>query len=110
MEGSSMKTTVMILVGALAVSGAVSAPTQTQAAVIENACRTSGRSAASRSLCSCIQTVANVKLKRTDQRKAAKFFNDPHLAQETRQSSNSSKEAFWLRYKAFSAAAERSCS
>ncbi len=76
---------------------------------IENACLSSERSA-SRSTCSCIQQVANYKLNRSDQKLAAKFFKDPHLAQETRQSSNRSKEKFWLRYKEWGQSAAQSCS
>lgn len=76
---------------------------------IENACLSSERSA-SRSTCTCIQQVANHKLNRSDQKIAAKFFEDPHLAQETRQSSNRSKEKFWLRYKDWGQTAARTCS
>jgi hypothetical protein len=80
-----------------------------QAGTIEKACVQSERGA-SRSLCSCIQRVADVKLNRSDQKMAAKFFKDPHLAQETRQSSNRSKEKFWLRYKEWGQTAAQSCS
>jgi uncharacterized protein len=80
-----------------------------QAGTIESACNKSERSA-SRSLCSCIQKVADVKLSRKDQKMAAKFFSDPHLAQETRQSDNRSKEQFWVRYKDWGQTAARSCS
>lgn len=76
---------------------------------IERACLKSDRSA-SRNLCSCIQKVADIKLTRSDQKLAAKFFSDPHLAQETRQSDNSSKERFWKRYKAWGHSATRNCS
>ncbi|GGA07504.1 hypothetical protein [Neptunicoccus cionae] len=75
---------------------------------IERACKSSDRPA-SASLCSCIQQVANVKLSSSDQRLAAKFFKDPDLAQETRQSDDKRKESFWLRYKAFGALAHKTC-
>lgn len=76
---------------------------------ISRACLTSGRKAANSSLCGCIQAVADVALSRRDQRQAAKFFRDPHRAQEIRQSDRASDEAFWLRYKAFGSQAETSC-
>lgn len=75
---------------------------------IERACMRSDRQA-SRSQCKCIQRVANNQLTRRDQKLAAKFFQDPHLAQETRQSDSRSKERFWKRYKAFGQAASKAC-
>ncbi len=75
---------------------------------IERACIKSDRSA-SRSLCKCIQRVANNELTRSDQKLAAKFFKEPHLAQETRQSDSSTKERFWKRYKEFGKQAATSC-
>lgn len=80
-----------------------------QAGTIERACASSQRNA-SPGLCSCIQQVADMKLSRSDQKLAAKFFKDPHLAQETRQSSNRSKEKFWLRYKDWGQTAAQTCS
>lgn len=77
--------------------------------LIENACLSSERSV-SRSTCSCIQQVANNKLNRSDQKIAAKFFKNPNLAQETRQSGNRSKEKFWLRYKDWGQTAAQTCS
>lgn len=76
---------------------------------IERACMNSDRKSANRSLCKCIQSVANTKLTSKDQRLAARFFQDPHLAQETRQSDSFAKEQFWKRYKSFGAAASESC-
>lgn len=76
---------------------------------IDRACMTSPRKDKNRSLCSCIQRVANQTLSRADQRTAAKFFKKPELAQETRQSSNPAKERFWLRYKDFGATAAAVC-
>ena len=80
-----------------------------QSGVIERACNTAGRDAATPRLCSCIQDVANVTLRNSDQRKAAGFFRDPHRAQEVRQSSRNSDRVFWDRYKAFGEAAEVYC-
>ncbi len=79
------------------------------AATIEKACNGSNRTA-SNETCSCIQKVANVTLSNRDQKQAAKFFKNPQLAQDTRQSDNPSKERFWLRYKEFGLLAEENCS
>jgi hypothetical protein len=76
---------------------------------VSQACLRAGRKAANSRLCGCIQGVANQKLSGNDQRMAASFFADPHKAQEIRQSDRSSHEAFWKRYKAFSASAEATC-
>ncbi len=75
---------------------------------IERACLNSDRQA-SRTQCKCIQRVANNQLTRSDQKLAAKFFKDPHLAQEIRQSNSASKEKFWKRYKNFGKAAAKTC-
>jgi hypothetical protein len=79
------------------------------AGAIERACIKSPRQAANRATCSCIQHVADIKLTRADQKQAAKFFAEPQLAQDTRQSSNPSTERFWLRYKAFGYTAAEQC-
>ena len=76
---------------------------------IEKACLKAGRAGTSRELCGCIQDVANATLTRTEVRRAAKFFNDPHMAQELRQSDRRSDEAFWERYKLFGETAETYC-
>ena len=81
-----------------------------QAGVIERACLRSDRQQASRSLCGCIQLVADITLSRRDQRMAAKFFRDPHRTQEVRQSSRPRDERFWLKYRAFGQSAETYCS
>lgn len=76
---------------------------------VYNACMTSGRSAASPTTCGCVQATADSTLSSSDQRRAVKFFKDPHMAQETRQSDNPMLEAFWLRYKDFATRAEQTC-
>lgn len=83
--------------------------TAASAGAIGNACMKANRKAANRALCGCIQQVADQSLSRSDQRRAAKFFKDPHSAQVVRQSSNRSDEAFWLRYKAFGERAGALC-
>jgi len=76
---------------------------------VGKACMAADRKAASSSLCSCVQQAANRTLSRSDQKRAADFFEEPQKAQDTRQSDNHSDEAFWLRYKKFSATAEQMC-
>ena len=76
---------------------------------VAKACVASGRDAANRSLCSCVQQVANQNLNASDQRRAAGFFDDPDSAQETRISDRSGDEAFWTRYRAFADSAAASC-
>jgi hypothetical protein len=77
--------------------------------VIDRACRQANRTAANPGLCRCIQKVANRELSMGERRKVAKWFSDPHRAQEVRQSDRRSDEMLWKRYKAFGAQAEQSC-
>lgn len=93
--------------GALMISVVTS--TSVHAGVISTACVRSDREAASWRMCNCLQHVANQSLSRADQRLAAKFFRDPHMAQEVRQSSSRSHEIFWERYRAFGNTAEVMC-
>lgn len=76
---------------------------------IGQACMSGGRSAANAALCSCVQQAANQSLSGADQRRAATFFEEPQLAQDTRQSDRPQDEAFWLRYRAFSERATAMC-
>ncbi|MGR3801884.1 hypothetical protein [Marinibacterium profundimaris] len=85
------------------------APAQAEAGPIKRACMASERRNASDSLCSCLDQVARSSLKRSDQRKASRFFKDPQKAQETRQSDNPKDEAFWLRYRDFTTLAAATC-
>lgn len=84
-------------------------PVQAAAGPIEQACLRSDRDAANRAVCSCIQQVADMTLRGTDQRRAARFFADPDLAHSTWMSERSSDDAFWERYKNFGATAEAYC-
>jgi len=77
--------------------------------VLERACIKSDRRA-SRSLCTCIQRVADFELTRSDQRRGAKFFRDPQLAQDTRQSDRADSEVFWKKWKKFGDTAAAACS
>ncbi|MBK5932667.1 hypothetical protein C8N32_10690 [Rhodovulum imhoffii] len=94
----------IVLVAALAVLSTTTA----QAGPIERACLQSDRGP-SRSLCGCIQDVADMTLSGSDQRRAIKFFRDPHQAQVVRQSDRRDDEAFWKRYKRFGQAAASYC-
>ena len=82
---------------------------RTASGPISAACNRSDRRASNPRLCGCIQAAANRQLSSSDQRLAAKFFRDPHLSQEIRQSDRRSHEIFWKRYKDFASNAERQC-
>lgn len=73
------------------------------------ACMAGGRSAANPALCNCVQRAADQSLTGAEQRRAVAFFEDPHRAQETRQSDNRGDENFWQRYRAFANRAEAMC-
>lgn len=79
------------------------------AGTIQRACLDAPR-AGSPQLCSCIQVAADRTLSSRDQRLAAKFFDNPDMAQEIRQSDDRSHEVFWKRYRAFGETAEAYCS
>lgn len=76
---------------------------------IEQACLKSERARGQRALCGCIQDAADKTLNARDQKLAASFFEDPHRAQEVRQSNSRRNEAFWQRYESFGVAAESFC-
>ncbi|PWE32074.1 hypothetical protein DDZ14_12490 [Maritimibacter sp. 55A14] len=79
------------------------------AGTLERACRASDRTEVDPALCRCIQHVADGMLSPPEQRRAARFFADPHLSQELRQSDRPGDERFWERYKTFGAAAAARC-
>ncbi|MHA6266089.1 hypothetical protein [uncultured Aliiroseovarius sp.] len=68
---------------------------------IERACLRADRPNATRSLCNCIQNVAEAMLTNSEQSKVAKFFSEPHRSQVTRQSDRGTDEKFWKKYKKF---------
>ena len=76
---------------------------------ISGACNQSSRSAATPSLCSCIQRVADQTLRGDDQRRVATFFRDPDKAQLIKMSKKRSDDAFWERYTQFGQQAETAC-
>lgn len=95
----------------LAVAAAALLPvmsTLAAAGPIERACMASDRGG-NRALCGCIQQAADMTLSGGDQRRAAKFFQDPERAHATWISQSSSDDAFWDRYKQFGQAAESYC-
>lgn len=94
----------------LLAAGLIFAATLASAGPIERACLKSDRKAASRPLCGCIQSAANMTLTGSDQRRAVSFFKDPEKAHKVWMSKTASDDAFWDRYKAFGAQAEAMCS
>ena len=86
------------------------APRPAEASTISRACQATNRSAATPQLCRCIQQVADQNLSKSEQRRVAKFFRDPHMAQEVRMSDRRSDEELWKRYKAFGERVSQSCS
>ncbi|WP_254054586.1 hypothetical protein [Roseovarius sp. EL26] len=76
---------------------------------INKACLASDRKARSRQLCGCIQAVANQTLTIPEQRRAILFYQNPHLAQEVRQSDRTSDEQFWKTYVNYGERAKATC-
>ena len=102
-------TNIALILALAAPLSVMSVPSAEAGSTIERACLKSNRRAASKPLCGCIQRVADQMLTRKDQRLAAKFFKDPHRAQEIRQSDRAAHEEFWKRYKAFGQSAGDIC-
>lgn len=100
-------TPIFRMAAAAALGVLVSAPAM--AGPIEGACNRSDRDAASRSLCGCIQEVADMTLDRADQRRVAKMFNDPEAVHKVKLSDTDRDDAFWKRYRAFGDTAEAMC-
>jgi len=98
-----------LLAGALASAAACGGGSRGASGVISEACLEADRRAASPALCGCIQQVANQALSNSDQTRAATFFAEPQLAQDTRQSDRRSDERFWERYRAYADLASEIC-
>jgi hypothetical protein len=94
---------------AAALSLMVLAPAPLLAGPIESACNDSGRAAANRALCRCIDDVARRMLTRSEQRRAARFFRNPDEAQRVRLSRDQGDRDFWARYRAFGEMSEVMC-
>ena len=106
-KGQRMKKTV--LWAGLAALTMISVTGVASAGPISQACNNSTRQAATPSMCSCIQRVADSTLQGADQRRVATFFRDPDKAQLVRMSQKRADDAFWDRYTAFGRQAEASC-
>ena len=76
---------------------------------ISKACMASDRKARSRQLCGCIQAAADQTLSGSQQRRAVKFYRDPHSAQEIRQSDRGGNERFWTAYSDYGKRARQLC-
>ncbi|MCR9145595.1 MAG: hypothetical protein NXH74_00175 [Rhodobacteraceae bacterium] len=76
---------------------------------ISKACMTSDRKRRSRTLCGCIQAVANDTLTNSQQRRAVGFYRDPHSAQDVRQSDRAVDERFWKAYREYGDRATAQC-
>jgi hypothetical protein len=100
------KTVLAAAASALMLSLSVTSAT---AGPIERACNKSDRAEANRSVCACIQQVADMTLRGSDQRRAAKLLKDPDAAHEVWLSKSDSDDAFWERYKNFGQTAEAYC-
>lgn len=98
-----------ILSAAIAAALLCTSAPMAMAGKVENACNRSDRAKASRSLCNCVQQVADMTLSSSDQRRVAKFFNDPDEAHSVWISQRASDDAFWERYKNFGNMAEAYC-
>ncbi len=93
----------------LAAVAAICVPMAVSAGPIDRACMQSARAAANPVLCGCLQQVADMTLRGTDQRRAAKLFADPEEAQQVRMSKSDRDNEFWARYKNFGTTAEAMC-
>lgn len=76
---------------------------------ITKACLQSDRKKKSRALCSCIQAAANKTLTKSEQRRSVAFYNNPHMAQQIRQSDRPQDEKFWDAYAAYGREAQKMC-
>ncbi|WP_071672942.1 hypothetical protein [Nioella nitratireducens] len=76
---------------------------------VERACMSSGRTAATPSLCACIGNAARQTLNFGEQRQAARLFSDPDRAEVTRMSASRRDVDFWASYQHFGETAEAMC-
>lgn len=104
-----IKTVLAVLASLLAAVVVMSMAGFASAGPIEGACLKSARTGANRSLCSCIQQVADITLKNNDQSLVASFFKDPDKAEKVRMSQSKRDDAFWERYTTFGDQARLSC-
>ena len=76
---------------------------------IGTACLIHDRAKASRARCGCIQAAADQTLSQSQQQRSVRYFSEPGLLQEVRQSDNPANERFWQAWKVFSGRAEALC-
>jgi hypothetical protein len=76
---------------------------------VYSACRASGRAAANRQLCGCVQAVADQTLSGRDARRIAGFFDDPEEAHAVKISDSWRNDAFWDRYRDYVSATRQTC-
>ena len=76
---------------------------------ISRACLSADRSAATPTLCKCVQGVANSELSRRDRTRVADFFDDAENANDMKISETTANDAFWTRYRAFTSSARIKC-
>jgi hypothetical protein len=103
-----MKHVVLALALGLGVMTADTAP-GLAGGVIESACLKSDRTAANRTLCGCLQAVANAVLSSSHQRQGAEFFRDPHKSQDVRMSKRAADEQFWAHWERFAETSVQHC-
>lgn len=77
--------------------------------LIETSCLRGGRPTADRTLCGCLQRVADAVLPQADQRRGAGFFSEPDKSQEAMMSGSAADKAFWARWELFAATAVKHC-
>ncbi len=97
----------LFLAAATALAFPVLTPVTAEAGPIRNACMRTDKG--NRTVCNCIQQVADMTLRNSDQRRAARFLNDPDKAHDVWLSQSRADDEFWERYKAFGAQAEAYC-
>lgn len=76
---------------------------------VSRACLAADRSAASTSLCGCVQRVANAELSRSDRSRLVRFFDDPEFAHSIRISDTDANDDFWRRYQDYVSKARAQC-
>ena len=81
-----------------------------QAGPVARACMAADRSAASRSLCSCIEQVARPIFSPVEMKRIARLFQAPDLSQKLRASTRAADERFWAKYELWSQRAGAQCS
>lgn len=76
---------------------------------IGTACLNHRKRDATQARCGCIQQVANQTLTQAQQQRSVRYFSEPSLLQEVRQSSAPANQRFWEAWKNFSETAETQC-